>query len=711
MLANKFDISGVLADFTASQSLIELLPRCESLMPEGNKFNDDTWDILPWMKRKGNSRIFNISFAEYGNQGLKNLAKIHILHKRLTKQIGGRAALMSASAIKELDKIIWQKDVREINNADFYRTEANIKKTSESPSRLCHQLMNFGEWLNYQLYIPISYTPKVKNVYKHGRRGPESGREQKLLHPEIISEMIAANTRTGLSQKDQFFLSVFVIMTATGFRINELATLPLNCLEKIDGQWGINYYPEKVWRLGRRLISQKIVPAVQAAINHIIAITDPGREAVRELRDTSKLDWFGVLEDGLATEYFVAQFCHVWTSKYKLINPDGAWLNKEQRYVDVLSLVESEGSKLAASRKLGVNRSTMDGLVVAQQNARKGLLPNVIASRGANTRTTWDTDSRVISLLKFMKHCGIQLTKKRDRCQHIINDAMQMQLKGQVYPLPPYSAKLEAKFRRKIRPVIVDGRNKSILEPEDALFVIPRYFFSEARSTKDGDYRLITDKAIGRWLNGEGRSHGTGNHEDSCFVRLGINDPKTGEPAKFTTHDVRHWLNTVYAEGHVDEDTIALIFSRKKGSNHVYDQTSKKVRLENLRQSVRNGGQMGYLSANYSRLAEFSREDAERYLIANTLMVNFMPHGVCSLSWGMKSCPNFLSCFSGENGKPCGHLHVDCTDEQQVHEMKAIDRELASTLDRMPEASPQFEHIRNIKITVEGLLAGEVTHG
>ena len=253
--------------------------------------------------------------------------------------------------------------------------------------------------------------------------------------------------------------------------------------------------------------------------------------------------------------------------------------------------------------------------------------------------------------------------------------------------------------------MVTDKNGEARLEPENALFVVPRYHHSDFRGTKD-EYRLITGKSIGRWFSGECRSRGTGNHEDSCFNRLGIVDPKTGETASFTSHDIRHWLDTIYAEGHMPEETIALIFGRKKNSNHVYDQTSKKKRLENIRQAIRDGNAMGPISDNYNRLAEYSRDDAEQYLLANTLMVNIMPHGVCTLSWGMKACPNYLSCFAGNNGSGvCECFQIDLSDDTQLNELQRIERELAATIGQMPPSSPQYEHMCMIQSNIEELLA------
>lgn len=697
----------VLVDYPASESLVDLIPRCNEQLPDGVRFEDDLWDILDWQPRKGNARYCNLDFREFGNNELKELTKIFILHRRLTEKIGERAAQLYVSAIKQLDRMLWRKTVKELVNADFYRAEKYMEQNSESAPRLAFSLGTFGKWLNAKVGLPISYTSGIAPVYKHGRKGPEEGRQKKLINTLVIRDMIEANARTDLAAKDRFYLSVFTIFVATGFRINELATLPKNCLEERDGTFGIRYIAEKVRRLEVRFIPSDMVPAVQKAINHIIEITEPGREAVKALKGNPGYDWIGILDDKAATEYFVKKFCHEWTSSPRnlMINPDGVWVEKEKRIIDIIGEIEKAGSKSAASRTLKISRTSLDGLLAAQLNARKGLLPCTIASRGKDVRTDWDTDGRVISYLKFIDHCKIHMdTMERERWRGYIDEARQMQLEGKVYPAPALNPELEKSFIRRIRPVVEDRDGNSLLEPEDALLIIPRYVFSEARVTREEDYRLISDGNISRWFSGEIRSHGTGNHEDACFNRLGIIDPETEEIVKFTSHDIRHWLDTTYAEGHMPEEIISLIFSRKPGSNHVYDQTSKKQRLENIRQAIRDGKSLGYVAENYNRLATFSRADAEQYLLAGTRMVNIMPHGNCSLSWGMEACPNHLSCFAGCGDIGCcEHFSLDMSDEEQVREVKRIEREAEATMEYMGGEGVQFEHFSKIKRNI-GLL-------
>jgi len=66
-----------------------------------------------------------------------------------------------------------------------------------------------------------------------------------------------------------------------------------------------------------------------------------------------------------------------------------------------------------------------------------------------------------------------------------------------------------------------------------------------------------------------------------------------------------------------------------------------------------------------------------------------------------------LSCFAGggDGIGCCNHLQIDMTDAEQIGEVKRIELEVTLTLDFMPEEAPQYEHFRNIKRNIEGLIA------
>ncbi len=391
-----------------------------------------------------------------------------------------------------------------------------------------------------------------------------------------------------------------------------------------------------------------------------------------------------------------------------MFNHQGAWLEKEKRYVNVIKMVDDAGSQVKAAKLLGVGRQTISNLLKAQQAALSYELPPTSKSGGKKERTSWDTDSRVVSIMRLEEYSDLALKQQsRKYFAHIIEDARDnYQLKGEVYPCPPHNADLEEKFKRVIHPLITSKDGLPLLQPEEALLITTKYQLTDARGTKLANYQLIDDKALIRWFAGEKRSHGTKNAEDSCFSRLDIIDPKTGEIAKFTSHDIRHWLTTYYLEGGIPSDQVALLFNRAPGQNDTYDQTSSKTRLNNMREAIRDGGAIGHVSDVYHEIAEYSREEAEQYLQACTLQLNLMPHGGCSLNWGMSACTHHNGCFNDQDGI-CEHLCIDLTEQETITELTRLKQETNTALSVIPEESPQYLHYENIRRNLSTLIEDE----
>jgi len=692
----------------ADEALIDLIPSLEALLPQGVIFDHNTWDLLGWKTRKGTAKCFNVFFNRINNHELRTFAKLYALERRQSRQVAPETVKATLPAIERLDQALGPRPINKISNAIFIEAQGLIAdqvKDTAAP-RQSDYLQAFGQWLSANLGCRISYKSTLTSVYLHGRKANDVKREAKLIDSRIVVDLIAANQRNDLIIKDRFFLSAFALLAGTGFRITELATLPKDCLVNEGENVGIRFFPEKKPKLDTRWLLPDWVPVAEDAIKKLVDITNSGRETVAAVRQSPGFDWSAIFQDKEAAQYFAAKFCHKWTDnpQNNMFNKTGAWLEKEKRYIDVVNLVKEAGSKLQASKRSGLGRGTIDSLLAAQQAALRNELPTTAKSLGKAKRTSWDTDSRVVSIARLEQYSGLVINNKsRKGFDHIVGDARDnYQLKGRVYLCPPHSEELERRFKRVIHPLVESKDGKPILQPEDALFITPKYHLHESRGTKTNNYSLISEKAFSRWFCGEKRSLGTQNSEDSCFSRLEIIDPKTGEIAKFTSHDIRHWLTTYLLEGGMASDQVALLFNRSADQNDTYDQTSSKTRLTNMRQAIRDGGAMGHVADTYHEITEYSRIEAEQYLEACTLQLNLMPHGGCSLNWGMKACPNHNGCFNGEGGL-CEHLCINLNDQDTKLELKRMEQETETALLVIPEQSPQYTHYQNIQRNLKGL--------
>ncbi|TCS40086.1 hypothetical protein [Reinekea marinisedimentorum] len=704
--------SAVLLNFLhkneADNALVSISSRLNDALPPGVSFTDDQWNIIDWFKRPGNSKVRNLDFSLIQNQELKLAIKTYLVEKRLLSYQEGNGLAAILPPLCLIDEALGARPFNKITNAVFEETQELIQQryNKSVPYRMAGYLELFGKWLAINFGLRITYTKKLNSNYYHGRKATDEDRENKLIHPHILVDLINANQREDLIERDKFYLSVFTLLIGTGFRINELATLPEDSLIEEGDRLGIRFFPEKKPKLDVRWIPNDWHETVKDAYERILRLTDSGRTLAAEKRKSPGLDWTRIMQDPDATRYFVIEFCHQWTSNldHHLLIQGRAWFQSERRYIDIISLIGELGSKSAASRLLKVSRHTVDYLLDCQLRAGQGLLPRKAQGRCKGERTDWDTDSRVISMARLFEHTNISKFTNKE-CHEIaiklIEDARDnYQLKGKTYPLPESNSKLEKQFQRKERPIIKDDEENAVLWPEEALLVIPKYSLTSKRRTKHNEYYFVSDGGISRWLCGELRSLGTGKEEDSVFSRLNIIDPKTEAIAKFTSHDIRHWLTTYYLEGGMPSEQVALLFNRSEAQNHVYDQTLSTTRLKSLKNSIKEGNAIGHVADTYSNIATYSRKQAEEYLEACTLQMNLMPHGGCSLNWGMESCQNHNACFNSPEGV-CKSLCLDLNDPETKKEVVQLHKEAASALLYIPETSPQHSHYQSIKQNIE----------
>jgi hypothetical protein len=694
----------------ASSAFVDICKELLASVPPNVLIASDVWDILPWLTRPRHYQKFLLDFSRIRGPDLRLIAKLWILHGRLTRRTGCGSAKAKVAAVEALSYVVGSRASCIPKSDDFKRAERwlTIRYGTGTTYRRAAYLQQLARWLTTTFNWRLNYRNALANPVVHGRYGTEQGRDDKLIPTEVLRDLVAANLRSDLSAKDEIFLSALTINIAAGFRISEMVTMPADCLLKENGALSLLYYPEKGGRPVPRLIHPRMTTAVEAAAKKVIAATNKGRELAKQLCGKSSLDWSRVVKDRHAFRYFTAHWAHEWTSRreHALINPDGAWCNAERRFIDVVGALKAAGgNKSKAARQLGIDRIRLSWLIDDQRAAQQGRLPLARGGgvRAAKARSSWDTDARVLSILQLERHSSVALNPKARRIvRDVIDEAHTLQLKGNVYPAPAINNTLERLYRHQGRPIIRDSSGKAVLGIDEALFVIQKYALSEQRATKTQCFSTLTDGHLSRWLAGEARSRGTGNHEDSVFSRLGIVDPRSGEIARFTWHDIRHWLNTVYENGGLTDDHIALIFGRRDRShNPTYDQTSNKVRIERLRQGIRDSLCVGRAAESYHRLAEFSREDAETYLAAATRMINPMPHGACTLDWSRAPCPHHLGCLTCESERPgpCEHLVVEPTDSAQVQEIRRLNKVARLSIERLTEQgeSPQIEHFRRLR--------------
>ncbi|MCA2008530.1 hypothetical protein [Tritonibacter mobilis] len=680
----------------------------EAYLPDSCKFEDERWNTWSWGKHAHRAGTVTIDFSRITNSELQAAVKVLVLHSRATRKIGPSNPIDVVKVASFLSEILGARPLATTTNTDLQNCEKAIVdayKSAGNPLRKLQKITNFlSEWFE----LPVFYRPPKTSRIIHGAAGNDQGRLQKLISDEVLAQVLNLRHRDDLLPEDKFFVHAVALNTACGFRVSELLSLPADCLVYDEGALFVRGIESKNGLAAPRFVPPQLKDVVERAVAEILAITDSGRRIVKNWVNSSEPDWPAVLKDQCALEYFAKKFLHFWTAdpEHRLINPDAAWHFRRAEWIDVLGTLEkNRGAVNKTTSELSLSWDTFQDLCAQQEASRKGHLYARTCSR---SKKNWLRDQRVMNQYKFFQSIGFASgqNKRSAELEKLMLEAFEAQAGGRVFPLPDRNEQLEHDYARK-RPVLLqDPDGRAILYVDEALMVIPKRLFG-AHQTKTDQFKAIETTQFIHWLGGRaGRS--------SVFQRFGIIEPQTGEIAKFTSHDIRHWLNTAYHRGGLTQVQIATLFNRHDPrGNSPYNQMTNEERREAIGHGIDSDAITGHISDTFRSLAETNRDEAEGYLQAMTRQLNVMPHGLCAKDLVTDPCPHHLSCFSCETdgttpGKPCSFLILDTNDTEQLKEVKRIHDNAAAMLEWFEEDemtdTPQFGHFKTIMLSTETVL-------
>lgn len=684
----------------------------------GIDFFCDVWEVLPWENRPANRKKMSLRFDKFINKEIKVVAKTYIAEKRVNKQISGGAAYSIRRALLELDEQVGAKDIEKINTSDFEAVQLSyMEKGHRGKVSSLSVLQSFSTWLRNKLGLSIRYdAPKLRVGITHGRHGTEEGRTAKLISLEVIARLFSLAQAPHVSTRDKFFLNAIVIAVATGMRINELACLPVECLFNQSGKWVVKLFPEKGGCITYRPFPQDMYPAVRSAVEYIKQNTTEGRSIALKLKDKPGLNWQLIRKSETALRYFAAKFASEWMDKVSLFTPKGVYFKTSDQFVDAISLTERLGSAAKTAKYLGTCVRVVRKLIACQEGMRKNqyLLEqpsgmfHVLDSKVPKLRrrigfhphvpTVKDMEAHYETALNDHDHIRLPIIE-------VLDEAVRCQLESArfIFIEDPL---FERRCRAILQPV-VRTVTEVLLEPEDALFIIPRYFLSSHHRSRSNQYTTVSTKVFSAWL------FGCSKNENSFFFENNVVDPRTGEAAKFTWHDLRHWLDTTYKQGGLSELQVNTILGRKdQKQGAVYDQTPALERSEvvhELLAKIRDNKAVGVVQDTFNEISLANRQTAEAYLLAAVRIVNPMPHGGCLHNLALKPCPHSLSCFvEGPSAEPCDHLIIDPADNAQFVEVKWVRDNAESIQEYIKSAggqsSPQFSYFQNVAKSADKIL-------
>lgn len=218
----------------------------------------------------------------------------------------------------------------------------------------------------------------------------------------------------------------------------------------------------------------------------------------------------------------------------------------------------------------------------------------------------------------------------------------------------------------------------------------------------DGQFRLggreaNVFRAIPRRVTLLDINHALGNDEKyaSIFSRRSLTE-SDGAPIRLTSHQPRHWRNTIYHLTGMSDVQQALALGRKRLDQNTYYQhtsveentaahqeflafNSHHERIDFLHTGIRDKRIQGALTDSYhALLSDKGTTTAEAFLTVHATALHVTPFGGCIHDFSQAPCPKHLQCWNG-----CSHLHLMGTPSERANlEKQAENLTMAVTIMR-----------------------------
>ncbi|GEO99114.1 hypothetical protein [Methylobacterium haplocladii] len=183
------------------------------------------------------------------------------------------------------------------------------------------------------------------------------------------------------------------------------------------------------------------------------------------------------------------------------------------------------------------------------------------------------------------------------------------------------------------------GRHKAIqgkaaLKRSEYLLLIQRNFLNAQRGICPSVIDIVQDHHVRDFLKSRGNCL-------SIFERFDLRD-SDGRPYALLTHQIRHFLNTIAAEGGLGEVERATWSGRSDiRSNDVYDHESASQLADKARALLETGRMHGHVADTYRRMAPVDRK---AFSLVQLATVHTTDIGMCTHDWGTAPCPHHGAC-------------------------------------------------------------------
>lgn len=236
-----------------------------------------------------------------------------------------------------------------------------------------------------------------------------------------------------------------------------------------------------------------------------------------------------------------------------------------------------------------------------------------------------------------------------------------------------------------------------VLPRSKYLLIIPRNFISTFKLPLPPVVDVVTYAQIADFLRSRGETK-------SIFERLDLRD-ESGKPYRLSTHQFRHFIDTVAAEGGLGEVERALWAGRATVQhNDVYDHEPPEQLARKARSLLAAGKMHGTIAETYCRLPPVDRAE---FSLIHLATVHTTDIGLCFHDWGTAPCPHHGACATCRD---CGIVKGDPMHRARI-ELLLHDEEmvLAKALFELGDgtygASNWVEHHRRTAAGYRAMLA------
>ena len=166
----------------------------------------------------------------------------------------------------------------------------------------------------------------------------------------------------------------------------------------------------------------------------------------------------------------------------------------------------------------------------------------------------------------------------------------------------------------------------------------------------------------------------TKSDKENAFARFGILDT-TGTPYSVSPHQIRHWLTTALLRSGPNQMIVDLWMGRTPGQSRIYDHRTPRERAEAARQRylapAPPADYFGKLVTQW-RIQKVSEVEIAAMLSARFQILHFTLWGACTRELTVMPCQKALACVRGfGSSRGCHHFSVNYDDVEAKGHLEA----------------------------------------